>query len=103
MLLLRPPRPTLFPYTTLFRSQRVQNADLGPTGAQRIHGDTALGHGNGEVSDEGLQSRLGRTHADPRLQPARAAALGVGDREDSTAVTHEGKRFSDPDEKGLGL
>src|SRR5437899_9022468 len=75
MLLLRPPRPTLFPYTTLFRSQRVQNAVLGPTGAQRIHGDTAPGHGNGEVSDEGLQSRLGRTHADPRRSEEHTSEL----------------------------
>src|SRR5437868_8786862 len=34
-MIRRPPRSTLFPYTTLFRSQALQIAQLGPPGVHR--------------------------------------------------------------------
>src|SRR5258705_12681746 len=39
-MIRRPPRSTLFPYTTLFRSMNAWSGDPGP--ARYIHGTTAL-------------------------------------------------------------
>src|SRR3712207_9030427 len=73
-MIRRPPRSTLFPYTTLFRSP-VRVADLGP----RDHGGDAE-HDRRAV----VEAAAGRVH-DPRRavgQRGRAAALaGRGARE----------------------
>src|SRR5262245_62791783 len=36
-MIRRPPRSTLFPYTTLFRSRRVASASLGPFHRIQLH------------------------------------------------------------------
>src|SRR2546422_8030941 len=55
-MIRRPPRSTLFPYTTLFRSQHVvvERAGVGRIGG---HGDGELG-GRSEEHTSELQSRL---------------------------------------------
>src|SRR5690349_24032968 len=56
-MLRRPPRSTLFPYTTLFRSRQDQDRDRLPRRQRRHHGD---GEGRGRRSEEHtseLQSR----------------------------------------------
>src|SRR5438034_8699833 len=49
-MLRRPPRSTLFPYTTLFRSQRRGQADLPERASQRIALDAGLRHAH----DDGI-------------------------------------------------
>src|SRR5205809_3657775 len=63
-MLRRPPRSTLFPYTTLFRSRRrrrpgaaAQNQASGRAAGQRGQGDADDGHRSEEHTSE-LQSRL---------------------------------------------
>src|SRR3989449_10637646 len=41
-MIRRPPRSTLFPYTTLFRSRLFQGQDLAPPAADRRGGDQEL-------------------------------------------------------------
>src|SRR5439155_20008501 len=56
LLLLRlPPRPTLFPYTTLFRSLEPQYRSVPPC---RGAPQTLRGEGHGEVEQRPDQSRL---------------------------------------------
>src|SRR2546426_6943942 len=50
LMIRRPPRSTLFPYTTLFRSQRIV-AD------ERGHAGPPVGAGNGHAVDGGLRDR----------------------------------------------
>src|SRR3712207_7704686 len=45
-MIRRPPRSTLFPYTTLFRSQPHADLRRGQAGARRVE------HGVGQVRDE---------------------------------------------------
>src|SRR3712207_8767468 len=52
-MIRRPPRSTLFPYTTLFRSQRR-------TGARTAHGDMDARHRGAKVVTEGARSRTTR-------------------------------------------
>src|SRR2546426_1176596 len=67
LMIRRPPRSTLFPYTTLFRSLAPRFADLE---ARRHHAAGARrGPGLGLPADVGLD------HADPRV-----AARSHGDR-----------------------
>src|SRR6266540_7567499 len=54
LMIRRPPRSTLFPYTTLFRSRR---ADVGRAGAGE-HGES----GGGELSGERARRREGVGH-----------------------------------------
>src|SRR5690554_7664482 len=51
-MIRRPPRSTLFPYTTLFRSRRC-----GPEGAQRHQGEGADGH-----AEDRKSTRLNSSH-----------------------------------------
>src|SRR2546430_3869453 len=51
-MIRRPPRSTLFPYTTLFRSLAVDNAPVNTVpGAQVVNEDTALAVGGISVTD----------------------------------------------------
>src|SRR3712207_7664842 len=43
-MIRRPPRSTLFPYTTLFRSLVERSADLAPSEPCIAHGDFRLGN-----------------------------------------------------------
>src|SRR3712207_8376515 len=64
-MIRRPPRSTLFPYTTLFRSARPQFAD----GGQR----SRRGQGEQEQPERSLAAAGGRhlhgVHLDPALAP----------------------------------
>src|SRR3712207_8631849 len=54
-MIRRPPRSTLFPYTTLFRSRRLQHdAGAGPAGQLR-----ALGHDDAELRRDHVQPLRG--------------------------------------------
>src|SRR2546422_9562883 len=63
LMIRRPPRSTLFPYTTLFRSQQSQNTcefykRLGSSRARRRAGSTAVASPRSEEHTSELQSRL---------------------------------------------
>src|SRR5690349_23744467 len=53
-MIRRPPRSTLFPYTTLFRSDGDQVGDVGD---RELTGELALGEGRSEEHTSELQSR----------------------------------------------
>src|SRR2546429_4154147 len=75
-MIRRPPRSTLFPYTTLFRSKIVVAQDRRQAGLQQVHlvlgddqpgafleegcdeGEVGLGHARSEEHTSELQSRL---------------------------------------------
>src|SRR2546429_1093436 len=59
LMIRRPPRSTLFPYTTLFRSLGLQRlSGRGGTGAQRAARRAAQRRGRSEEHTSELQSRL---------------------------------------------
>src|SRR2546426_2691687 len=63
-MIRRPPRSTLFPYTTLFRSVPHGGADPGPAG-RRVPGQAEGGEaGRGRESDDGdrKSTRLNSSH-----------------------------------------
>src|SRR3712207_8195165 len=72
-MIRRPPRSTLFPYTTLFRSERghLGDAEVGPGDARVIVGDAGEDREGdlGEVRDEQVHgqdrksTRLNSSHA----------------------------------------
>src|SRR3712207_9241587 len=43
LMIRRPPRSTLFPYTTLFRSERHTDAVAGPGDRRELHGPLSRG------------------------------------------------------------
>src|SRR2546426_5590844 len=56
-MIRRPPRSTLFPYTTLFRSERVSAIQIGP--ARLDHGDAGiLEAGNGAAEEIGAGKEI---------------------------------------------
>src|SRR2546430_1496175 len=81
-MIRRPPRSTLFPYTTLFRSGRVgREGDGAERGAVRLVAHDVLG---GEVLRVGGAATVARE----KLRPAGAQRRGVpvGDRSDGLGV-----------------
>src|SRR2546422_1526262 len=60
-MIRRPPRSTLFPYTTLFRSPGSRRLARGAHGARRAHPAArpvpALGPGSGEAASAGAHGR----------------------------------------------
>jgi hypothetical protein len=66
--------------------QTVQNAVLRPARTDRVYGNSPLGQRDRKMTNERFHGRLGRTHADPRQQPAGAASLRIGDRDDSAST-----------------
>src|SRR5687768_18169266 len=54
----RPPRSTLFPYTTLFRSSCRASVTPGPAAPQREAPSPSARHGRSEEHTSELQSRL---------------------------------------------
>src|SRR6266487_5838500 len=83
--------------------QRVEHAVLGPSRTDRVDGDPALGERHSEIAHQRFKSRFGRTHPDPRLKPARPAALGVSDRQDFAATLHQWNSLPNADQKCLRL
>src|SRR5256885_2950433 len=59
-MIRRPPRSTLFPYTTLFRSSSHQAAQAGPRGLPRT-----------SVEARRIDARRGRRHRKAASRPAR--------------------------------
>src|SRR2546429_7156355 len=57
-MIRRPPRSTLFPYTTLFRSNRAIQAQLAPGSVFKIVTATAMLEDRSEEHTSELQSRL---------------------------------------------
>src|SRR5256885_13254786 len=78
-MIRRPPRSTLFPYTTLFRSVGAQVAQLG--GAAAREGEQRNRHGNRHVDADlahvDVFLELARRSARLR-EDGRAVAVGVG-------------------------
>src|SRR5437588_12994766 len=81
ILIRRPPRSTLFPYTTLFRSATTPRRSSSPPSQPNPRGSPPLGLGRSEEHTSELQS-----HSDlvcrPRLEKknsaiSNASALGV--------------------------
>src|SRR3712207_7040469 len=68
-MIRRPPRSTLFPYTTLFRSDQLTPLVLGTTVCQEtLHGDQrrllfGVKHGAGAIGKDRKSTRLNSSHA----------------------------------------
>src|SRR2546430_17711218 len=75
-MIRRPPRSTLFPYTTLFRSVR-EDARANRHGARGLRGDgpRADGQGRGEVEQVGTRGPPGRLDVAVPLALAPVARL----------------------------
>src|SRR3712207_8633561 len=54
-MIRRPPRSTLFPYTTLFRSGELVGEHAGEPGPGHVHGDLPLGEPEARVVGVGVQ------------------------------------------------
>src|SRR5258708_28578255 len=93
-MIRRPPRSTLFPYTTLFRSRVEPRAIEAPKSAER---NQALGHlGAGGVEEEHQPGPLARRDAEERAEalrfarPERAARRAVLDERHANRAGAEG-------------
>src|SRR5256885_14031678 len=85
-MIRRPPRSTLFPYTTLFRSEPASHGRLGTTngrGGGRRNGRRLRGHA-GPDGERGGPSRLdgGRWRRKRRFRLRRLGSLGAVLRRD---------------------
>src|SRR5258708_27174029 len=65
-MIRRPPRSTLFPYTTLFRSRRLRR--LGRRRGRGRRRRDRLGFGGGPQENEGGERQNGHTQGDRRLR-----------------------------------
>src|SRR3712207_8397790 len=73
-MIRRPPRSTLFPYTTLFRSDQAALAQRDHLGQQR-----ASGRGDGDrVADGGLEPLDLELHPDHPLDPPGPQRAEIG-------------------------
>src|SRR5437773_6601420 len=81
-MIRRPPRSTLFPYTTLFRSQFV----LGDLREEVERGEIGPRTGKEVVTEEGRLGRVGEEHE--CLERRSRANLAV-----ATALRHRAERF----------
>src|SRR3712207_8863640 len=88
-MIRRPPRSTLFPYTTLFRSARVVRGGLAPRGAR---GGAASG-GAWQAEDAG-----GGAVIPPRIRQSKHSTC-----DGSLRVSVSGYLPSDPDRKSTRL
>src|SRR5438874_10684445 len=59
----RPPRSTLFPYTTLFRSARRDERDRAALGPQRLGQPPGARHDRDTVRERGHHARPSAAHA----------------------------------------
>src|SRR2546425_8320590 len=66
-MIRRPPRSTLFPYTTLFRSRRVVHGRHAPQGLAVAVRDRRLGDREFDCVQDDLVGRLGDGHRDGLL------------------------------------
>src|SRR3712207_9351079 len=78
-MIRRPPRSTLFPYTTLFRSREEPAVRGGADGDRRVQ---AAEHRGAAVAGEALHAVAGdERDGAVRRHAADRAAVGVGDQE----------------------
>src|SRR2546422_2486669 len=96
-MIRRPPRSTLFPYTTLFRSRVVAGAAVGPGVASAAVevGLRAMGDGEGlsEVGHAAFDQdlvRIVRVVRGCAEVPRRRRVVGYRDRDDSAEEKNEG-------------
>src|SRR3712207_7726648 len=78
-MIRRPPRSTLFPYTTLFRSVGVAEGQVQEVGHQRAERPLVDVLGGGRQRAEGL-AVVAAAHGHRALETARAGQLQAGDR-----------------------
>src|SRR3712207_8710349 len=85
-MIRRPPRSTLFPYTTLFRSARVQLRQGGGAEAKLLH------RAGPKVLDEHVRLRREAAHQRHALRPlhvhADRALVAVEGREEARSEEH---------------
>src|SRR5215217_4390555 len=77
LMIRRPPRSTLFPYTTLFRSlddagRELKPSEVEPALRQRGHGDVEDPLGEVEEADQRCERLEGRVRVDERPDPPDA-------------------------------
>src|SRR2546422_11254861 len=113
-MIRRPPRSTLFPYTTLFRSPDVDDTDvvaelvrhvrgLAVVGECHVRGDGADGHAVGErrvgelspPQTLGVQARDVYDAVARNRSPERALPQGLGGRNDAAGVRGQGSEIDD--------
>src|SRR2546430_5864007 len=61
LMIRRPPRSTLFPYTTLFRSLNITDTDLGSGGPALLPGGLLIG--GGKQGRDRKSTRLNSSHS----------------------------------------
>src|SRR2546430_10508026 len=84
-MMRRPPRSTLFPYTTLFRSQRLPALDL----------LDQLGLGQAEVLRDGRRRRVGsEEHRAAQAEAERTGAEPAGAERDAPAADRKSTRLN---------
>src|SRR5256885_10858438 len=64
-MIRRPPRSTLFPYTTLFRSDRRENACVGENRENHVHCDASENHDDSSEQRSAVE-RPGGVHGRDR-------------------------------------
>src|SRR3712207_7303562 len=77
LMIRRPPRSTLFPYTTLFRSRRTRvalafNPPVGPAPAQAVRHEPRHGAGEVRVHDHRVRAVRARDRKSTRLNSSHA-------------------------------
>src|SRR3712207_6413632 len=87
-MIRRPPRSTLFPYTTLFRSDHVQLQLVELTGAEQRLGGSGTQHQHVGVAGSGAGLRGAVPDVGDETDAARRSLLrnGVGQHEDRDAA-----------------
>src|SRR5438034_11375806 len=80
LMIRRPPRSTLFPYTTLFRSLAGARRRLDPTRAPGRRGDAAWYHRIAEAISREFAALMPPKRARRRTPEARAARSGCRPR-----------------------
>src|SRR3712207_6993812 len=89
-MIRRPPRSTLFPYTTLFRSRRDRRLDQRPVG---VH----AGHDVNEVEalggEHGAGVGVGRGHAEVARGGLGLGALDVADRSEEHTSELQSRQY----------
>src|SRR3546814_18522659 len=97
-MIRRPPRSTrtdtLFPYTTLFRSEDQQAEDMGTVRGEWFHHDRARYHAEGHRGDGRVRAAKSRDREDHRKIER------VGDARAQPRVQHhaDDRREADPDD-----
>src|SRR2546430_17464747 len=95
-MIRRPPRSTLFPYTTLFRSEDDLALVDPPDVADALFHDRMAGEIGAGVREDEPPDAGGMSHAGGALGPALAAGLAVGVHGVLVVPAHAHKRVGAP-------